>query len=443
MGFFQALGESKENPAQAIQQIDANNEQMARSQQAGRIAAIEEQKQQIVLNEAKRKEEQLDKEVGIDHILDYYKRNPSKQWDYTVETFGDKFIKKNGRTVMKVRDVDDMAMTIGKSALIQNKMLDLGIQDKVNASREIDKQLVLLQEKKAEGGDFNEEKYKELQAKRNLIDDEIYRANKFRVMSQGEKGQTAVMQDETKNQVAAVKNEQVAFNMDIKERRLQETIAHNQALETMRQGDMQRAMQMLGIQYQKLGLEAQKVAQSAQNSDFNRLNESFKAAESNLKTTMQAVKEKVGTNANAMADITKAMGQSSMDQSIGIVAASSYIPKQYKDVILAEASMLRGAREQAMKKYGINISLYPPLNDVKSWLQMIGPMIVNKEDATALFALQRGGADEVTAQKILTNAKRMIAEQSQKKEVPPPAPVSVLKNPPTSETPLFDSYFQK
>jgi hypothetical protein len=374
MGFFQALGESKADLSGGIMAIDTNNEAMVRSQQAGRIQAIEEQKQQIVLNEAKRKEEQLDKEVGIDHIIDYHKRNPSKAWDYTVETFGDKFQKKNGRTVMRVRDVDDMVMTISKSEQIQNKMLDFSIQDKVNMSMEIDKQLVSLQEKKAQGGDFNEEKYKELQAKRNQIDDDIYRANKFRVMSQGEKGQIAVMQDATKNTKAE-------YDLLFKQANLEQKEGALALKEKYLAIDAQYKQKQLDMTLETVKMRAESVNTAYQNMLIAKDNQSIGALNSIAKVHDQAIGRQI--QALAKADATpeqkQAIGKIGQAESTSMMLAMLARPdiggklsiEQKTDIGLKVEFATRAYEEQWKKITGMSFDSTPPVSDKRAWVYII------------------------------------------------------------------------
>jgi len=151
MGFLEAMGANK--PINAIQDFQGKELAMAGQEQDQRIKAIDEQKKTIELNEQKRKEEALEQPVFLDSLEEKFKNEPSKQWDFLKERFSDKFQKDptTGRTFMKVRDAHNIFTSLTMSETMQSKMMDLAGQDLLIKTHGITKQIVDLEQKKADG----------------------------------------------------------------------------------------------------------------------------------------------------------------------------------------------------------------------------------------------------------------------------------------------------
>lgn len=375
MGFFEALGTNK--PMAAIQDFQGKEIAMEGAQTENKIKAIEEQKQQLVLNEAKRKEEALEQPVYLDSLEEKFKNEPSKQWDFLKERFSDKFQKDptTGRTFMKVRDAHNIFTSLTMSETMQSKMMDLAGQDLLIKTHGITKQIVDLEQKKADGQTINEDKLKMLKEQRQKLDDENTKMTKFRQqMSPDRKDQQSAMADDTRQM-------KMDYDLLAKQAKLEQTQAMM---------DWKQKMQEAELALKKEGLEMKwemvKARNDSVNTAYSRLlldqkNSNINALNSIAKMQDQAVGRQIQalSKGNATEEQKGALNQIGGADNTAMMMALLQRPdvggklteEQKMDIKLKVEFATNAYEQQWNKLTGMSFSTVPSPNDTQSWKYMI------------------------------------------------------------------------
>lgn len=414
MGFFQALGETKENPVQAIQDVDTHNQSMANQQQDNRLKAIDEQKQQIVLNEAKRKEEQLDQDVYIDHVLDFHKQNPTKQWDLVQQTFGDKFQKDptTGRTRIKVRDIQNMVSVMQTSDALQNKMLDAGAIDLAQKALGVEKQITDIMIKKSEGGEINEKKLAELQALKQRYDEENSKLTKFRIQARGtDAGLQSLQADEAKYAAMENKLNIEKYKLESKEAALEVKAKQNEFNNALKLQNFNMHAANLQARFAELAMSERRLFEQQKGADVKTTLDTGKFLMDEL--TMQVKAWSAAKAPAAKAFSTLGPGSSAQDLMSALAKPENQkvLTEYQKEYVTAKANSISKMVSDNVKKIsGIETMkpiAYGDLKSIKNIIDRPSVKKLSKPEVIEVISLE-GNVSREDAAKMLSNTLAAI-----------------------------------